>query len=164
MQFELTTKLEEKDYIEINQGLKKKREKMPKWLVILLRIFILLSGLTILLIQEDKGDLIVASLLIFFALFYEPLINYIRVRTYKKVYQSSVAMQENSTYLFNEESIKKTSSSSNAEIKWSAFNEILEIDKYYLLMTSKLSFVPINKKQINDEQANWIKSKVTQKK
>ncbi len=160
MQFNFTLNLQEKDFIELNRGLKKARERKSKWFNISARIFILIVALLLISFSTKyEKDFFAGIAFLIFAVLYEPLIDFLRIRMYKRVYKSSIALQENTQYSFDEDSIQRISSSTKGEIKWNTINEILEIENYLLLMTSKISFIPIPNKELNNDTKKWIKSK-----
>ena len=160
MQFEYTFNLSEKDYVELNLGVKKARENKTKWLNRIAKTFLIVAALLIILLSDKyEKDFFVGIGFLAFGLFYGSFVDFLRIRNYKKIYQSSPSMQETMTYSFDEEAIQKISELTKGEIKWSAINEIVTIENYLLLMTSKIGFVPVPKKELNAASEKWIRSK-----
>lgn len=162
MEVKIEYTLLEKDFIEINKELHKIRTKKFKWLKIILISFLVLITINILIYNlfANNADTLwfEFSYIVFLELVFILLPLY-RKYKYRKVFNSFKKPEKARSFILSDDFIRSKTEESEGTTTWNSFTEIIELKDWILLMTSKISFIPIPKLSLQKEEIGWLKSK-----
>lgn len=156
MNFEITFKISEADYVTINRQIRTHFRKKNRWLRLLRYIVLLI--LAYLLYLPDKADnkTPIWSFLILFFLGIFWLLPFFISRFHRKTYRSTPALNSDISLSFSEEKITRISKTAKSEILWPYYNTIVENKDFLLLINGPNTFTAVPKNKLSEEQKHWV--------
>ncbi len=78
----------------------------------------------------------------------------------KKVFESDKYLQEEQSFEIDDKAIKVSSNSINSVYKWSELYKCVETKGYFFIYIANIKAIIIPKRQLKDEQCNYISKKI----
>lgn len=166
MKIELSVKISEEDFVNINREIYKKSKKtVIQWFfIIVFWIFIISSSFLSVLSLLDGSFLNNLTLNIYpiiMVLIFIFVIPQLRVYNYRNFFKKNKSILETLYYNIDDEFINVKIRLSESKSSWDAIVQVQEISDWFLLRTNTVSFLPIPKNQLNQSQQTWLRDKIT---
>ncbi len=141
------------DYITFNLYVLNKYYK-SNLMIIIMRVFGLLSVLCGLLIDEFLIFIYLGMVLLLFSIVYYPILK----RSVKKIYNESPLMGQKSILTMNQSNLTEVSETNTSNYSWENIVQIGESDKYIYIYISKAQAYVVNKDKVSRDEVTNLKS------